>query len=255
MLSKLVAVSAVAASLQGVSAVEFTKTTGELIGRINQWDAFDDACHPEGTWTIGGAKTELMPPCMSEQLIAWYCHEKYLGKNQTDYRDCMVKGSWSKDVIGCIDCKEAQGKFNAATANYWRAGWRFIVKRMKRTVPAGSAWKEFEDNYLHKTAYPASSPQQQTLKETLDLNDYFKDKPEKQGAGDVGNQGAAGAPVPRRLARRQEEEKKAAAAAAAVSDDGSYTELVGIKSEDGSIVMFQETLSKEGDLIDVEPVA
>ncbi|RCI10176.1 hypothetical protein L249_8641 [Ophiocordyceps polyrhachis-furcata BCC 54312] len=245
MLNKLFAVSAVAASLQGVSA--FTRTTGQIANRIGQSWVAGDACHPHGTWTIPSSDT--IPPCLSEQLIAWQCHELYLGINQTSYTNCMSKGSWLQDGNGCIDCKHQQGVFDAPRANWWKGLQREALELMKKAPLIGSTW-DLIQILMRQTPAPPEPASRPEYKKTLNVEDYYQNKPSVQGIGQVDDQTKTNpeVPIPRTQVRKRGE-------AAAAVDDGSYEDTVKVKCEDGSTVLFKEKLSAGGNIINIGPLA
>ncbi|PHH89780.1 hypothetical protein CDD83_5291 [Cordyceps sp. RAO-2017] len=196
MAAKFIAVASVLAASQGVWA--FTPgraTTTEISWRISQIKV-GDACHPEGDWILGEKEEdELIPPCISEQIISWSC-EEIIGlsrakKNETKmiaYRDCLfgVNGSYWRDLEGCLKCKLDNHLHTPDEDTFWNHTFDKAAEFFtnQKPAPIQGFWDALV-NVTDFSAYPPVSKGPTRSNGTkFKISDYYRNSPpDRQDVG------------------------------------------------------------------------
>lgn len=176
-------------AIQGVSAVNTKFVPPQQFP-----DASNDACHPAGniTWN------NTYPPCLSQNEIEGQClppTDDVAG--WTFQRDCMCKGSFFEDALGCIACK----KCNALQGHKQSEEWTKVFDVVKadfcqEAAPTG----EFGDYW--KKALEKDDPAKTTFDKIdrcvnpgdIDVEKYYK-ATKSQGPGLPRQNSTAGSSV------------------------------------------------------------
>ncbi|KJZ73900.1 hypothetical protein HIM_06793 [Hirsutella minnesotensis 3608] len=142
-----------------------------------------DVCHPQGTITYA----DTFPPCLSQGEVEGVCAPAADNvEGWKHQRDCMCKGSFFDDAIGCGACKKA----NALQTTEETAHWDKIFKEIQaKFCNAGTPTSNFGGYWtsaLQALGSPSPNPEDERKRsvpagDTV-VENYYK-APKTQGPG------------------------------------------------------------------------
>ncbi|KAF4506459.1 hypothetical protein G6O67_006543 [Ophiocordyceps sinensis] len=147
-MAKFVAVVGALVATQGAAALQ-TRVVPE-----RQFPA-PDVCHPMGTITFD----TTFPPCLSQGEIEGKCAPVTKDKaGWAKQRDCMCKGSFFEDAMGCGACKQCNALQGHQETSHWNKIFKDVQANFCNEATPTSDFGAFWTAALAAHGSPVATP-------------------------------------------------------------------------------------------------